>query len=109
MTKKPVKSNLPEHESLLIHPKRHPFYMDMTMGCDEHGNIMGVKATVVSDTGAYASLGGPVLERAARMRQDHIIMKILISKGLHIIPIIHRPERSGDLALHRPVLQQRRC
>ena len=36
----------------------------MTMGCDENGNIMGVKAKVASDTGAFASLGGPVLERA---------------------------------------------
>ena len=64
VTKKPVKVKLTRAESLLVHPKRHPFYMDMTMGCDEHGNIMGVKATVFSDTGAYASLGGPVLERA---------------------------------------------
>ena len=32
--------------------------------CDENGMIQGVKAKVVSDTGAYASLGGPVLERA---------------------------------------------
>ena len=36
----------------------------MTMGCDENGNIMGVKAKVAADTGAFASLGGPVLERA---------------------------------------------
>ena len=34
------------------------------MGVDENGIIQGVKAKVVSDTGAYASLGGPVLERA---------------------------------------------
>lgn len=63
-TKKPVKMKLTRAESLLVHPKRHPFYMDMTMGCDENGNIMGVKAKVASDTGAFASLGGPVLERA---------------------------------------------
>lgn len=63
-TKKPVKMKLTRAESLLVHPKRHPFYMDMTMGCDEKGNIMGVKAKVASDTGAFASLGGPVLERA---------------------------------------------
>ena len=43
-TKKPVKMKLTRAESLLVHPKRHPFYMDMTMGCDENGNIMGVKA-----------------------------------------------------------------
>ena len=46
VTKKPVKMKLTRAESLLVHPKRHPFYMDMTMGCDENGNIMGVKAKV---------------------------------------------------------------
>ena len=60
----PVKVKLSRAESILIHPKRHPMRMDFTMGCDENGIIQGVKATVVSDTGAFASLGGPVLERA---------------------------------------------
>lgn len=60
----PVKVKLSRKESILVHPKRHPFRMDFTMGCDEHGIIQGIKASVVSDTGAFASLGGPVLERA---------------------------------------------
>ena len=60
----PVKVKLTRQESILIHPKRHSFDMDFTMGCDENGIIQGVKASVVSDTGAFASLGGPVLERA---------------------------------------------
>ena len=60
----PVKVKLTRAESILIHPKRHPFKMDFTMGCDENGIIQGVSAKVVSDTGAFASLGGPVLERA---------------------------------------------
>ncbi len=60
----PVKVKLTRQESILVHPKRHPFWMDFTMGCDENGIIQGVKASVVSDTGAFASLGGPVLERA---------------------------------------------
>ena len=64
LTRRPVKVRLTRAESLLIHPKRHHFEMDFTMGCDEEGHIMGVKATVASDTGAFASLGGPVLERA---------------------------------------------
>lgn len=63
-TGRPVKVRLTRAESLLIHPKRHHFVMDFTMGCDEEGKIMGVKAKVASDTGAFASLGGPVLERA---------------------------------------------
>ena len=64
LTKKPVKFKLSRQESILVHPKRHSFDMEFTMGCDENGIIQGVKASVVSDTGAFASLGGPVLERA---------------------------------------------
>ena len=60
----PVKVKLSRAESILVHPKRHPFSMDFTLGCDENGVIQGVKARVISDTGAFASLGGPVLERA---------------------------------------------
>lgn len=64
LTGRPVKVRLTRAESLLVHPKRHHFEMDFTMGCDENGKILGVKAKVASDTGAFASLGGPVLERA---------------------------------------------
>lgn len=64
VTRRPVKVKLTRAESLLIHPKRHHFEMDFTMGCDERGVIQGVKASVKTDTGAFASLGGPVLERA---------------------------------------------
>ena len=60
----PVKVKLSRQESILVHPKRHSMDMEFTMGCDENGIIQGVKASVVSDTGAFASLGGPVLERA---------------------------------------------
>lgn len=64
LSKRPVKVKLTRAESILIHPKRHPMDMEFTLGCDENGIIQGVKASVVADTGAYASLGGPVLERA---------------------------------------------
>ena len=60
----PVKVKLTRSESILVHPKRHPFSMDFTLGCDDEGRILGCKACVTSDTGAFASLGGPVLERA---------------------------------------------
>ena len=63
-TRRPVKVKLSRQESILVHPKRHSMDMEFTMGCDENGIIQGVKARVVSDTGAFASLGGPVLERA---------------------------------------------
>ena len=64
LTGRPCKMKLTRAESILIHPKRHPMEMEFTLGCDENGIIQGVKATVIADTGAYASLGGPVLERA---------------------------------------------
>ncbi|WP_308541660.1 selenium-dependent xanthine dehydrogenase [uncultured Oscillibacter sp.] len=64
LTKRPVKVKLTRAESLLIHPKRHPMEMEFSIGCDENGIIQGVAAEVIADTGAYASLGGPVLERA---------------------------------------------
>ena len=38
--------------------------MEFTTACDENGYLTAMKATLVSDTGAYASLGGPVLQRA---------------------------------------------
>ena len=64
LTGRPVKCRLSRTESLLVHPKRHPMEMEFAIGCDENGLIQGVAANVISDTGAYASLGGPVLERA---------------------------------------------
>jgi len=64
LTKRPVKVKLSRAESLLVHPKRHPMDMEFSIGCDENGIIQGVVAEVIADTGAYASLGGPVLERA---------------------------------------------
>ena len=64
LAKRPVKVKLTRAESILIHPKRHPMDMDFTLACGDDGTILGVKAQVIADTGAYASLGGPVLERA---------------------------------------------
>ena len=62
--KKPVKAKLSRQESIMVHPKRHAMEMDFTTACDENGMLTGMKAVLVSDTGAYASIGGPVLQRA---------------------------------------------
>ncbi|MCL1834546.1 MAG: selenium-dependent xanthine dehydrogenase [Oscillospiraceae bacterium] len=64
LTKKPVKVKFSREESLKVHPKRHAMEIDFTTACDEDGKITAVKAEIISDTGAYASLGGPVLQRA---------------------------------------------
>ena len=64
LLKCPVKVSLSRKESLIVHPKRHAMEMDFTTACDENGYLLALKATIISDTGAYASLGGPVLQRA---------------------------------------------
>lgn len=63
-TKKPVKNTLSRQESIYVHPKRHAMQMEFTTACDENGIITAVKAELIADTGAYASLGRPVLQRA---------------------------------------------
>jgi selenium-dependent xanthine dehydrogenase len=65
LLQKPVKVGLNRAESIRMHPKRHPFHMHYTLGCDANGKLTGLAARIVGDTGAYASLGGEVLERAA--------------------------------------------
>ncbi|MCA9654134.1 MAG: selenium-dependent xanthine dehydrogenase [Myxococcales bacterium] len=65
LTGRPVKLTLSREESIRIHPKRHPIDMEMTVGCDAEGRLTAVKARMVGDTGAYASVGAKVLERAA--------------------------------------------
>lgn len=63
-TKKPVKVKFSRQESLAYHTKRHPMEIEFTTACDENGILTGMKAVIIADTGAYASLGGPVLQRA---------------------------------------------
>ncbi len=65
MTSRPVKIALTREESIRIHPKRHPVTMHYTVGCDEEGRLTAVKARMIGDSGAYASVGSKVLERAA--------------------------------------------
>jgi selenium-dependent xanthine dehydrogenase len=64
VTKKPVKVKYSRQESLDYHVKRHPMEMEFTTACDEKGILTGMKGIIIADTGAYASLGGPVLHRA---------------------------------------------
>lgn len=64
LTNRVVKCRLTRAESLTVHPKRHSMRIDLTTACDEKGYLTAMKAVIVTDNGAYASLGGPVLQRA---------------------------------------------
>lgn len=65
LLKKPVRVSLTRDESIIMHPKRHPMRMNYTVGCDNNGMLTVLKADILGDTGAYASVGAKVLERAA--------------------------------------------
>lgn len=64
ITQKPVKAKFSRQESIHFHPKRHAMEGTFTLGCDENGIFTGLDCEINFDTGAYASLCGPVLERA---------------------------------------------
>ena len=63
--KRPVKLTLSRPESIRMHPKRHPVWMEMKISCDAKGILTGLKLEAVGDTGAYASVGNKVMERVA--------------------------------------------
>ena len=63
-TDRPVRVRLNRKESLRMHPKRHPFVMDYAVGCDRDGLLTAMVVTMHSDSGAYASVGSAVLDRA---------------------------------------------
>lgn len=65
LLQKPVKLVLTRDESIRMHPKRHPVYMEMSVGCDASGNLTALKLYAVGDSGAYASVGTKVMERVA--------------------------------------------
>ena len=62
---RPVKCTLSREESFRIHPKRHPIRLEYWAGCDDDGVLTAVRVRAVGDSGAYASVGMKVLERAA--------------------------------------------
>ncbi len=62
---RPVRVALSRDESIGMHPKRHPIYMEMSLGCDEKGKLTALQLRAWGDTGAYASVGTKVMERVA--------------------------------------------
>jgi aldehyde oxidoreductase len=63
LLKKPVRVHLTRDESIIMHPKRHPVWMDISLACNSKGKLTGVKLNAIGDTGAYASVGTKVMER----------------------------------------------
>jgi aldehyde oxidoreductase len=60
---RPVRVRLSRPESIRMHPKRHRMKLKYTLACDEKGMLTALKARIIGDTGAYASVGGAVVAR----------------------------------------------
>ncbi|BEQ14925.1 xanthine dehydrogenase family protein molybdopterin-binding subunit [Desulfoferula mesophila] len=63
--KRPVSLRYSREESIMATAKRHALWMHFISGADERGNITALKATLNGDTGAFASYGLAVNQRAA--------------------------------------------
>lgn len=62
---RPVKLVFSRAESLAATEKRHPFHMYVRLAADTDGRLRMLEADLTANTGAYASYGKGVAERAA--------------------------------------------
>jgi len=65
LLQQPVMVHLSREESIRMHPKRHPVWMDISLACNEKGMLTALNLRAIGDTGAYASVGTKVMERVA--------------------------------------------
>jgi aldehyde oxidoreductase len=63
LLQRPVKLHLSRAESIRMHPKRHRMRLDYRLACDEKGMLTALRARIIGDGGAYASVGGEVVAR----------------------------------------------
>lgn len=61
---RPVKLHNSRRESVKAGLKRHPMKITMRTGTDRTGKLVAHQVRIMADTGAYATLGGPVLNFA---------------------------------------------
>lgn len=61
---KTVKLHYTRWESVRAGLKRHPMAITMRTGADQNGKLIAHQVRIVADTGAYATLGAPVLNFA---------------------------------------------
>lgn len=61
---RPIKMHNSRQESVRAGLKRHPMTIEMETGMDEQGHLIAHRVRIVADTGAYATLGAPVLNFA---------------------------------------------
>lgn len=62
--KRPARLCLSKDDDMVMTGKRHPFKNFYEVGFDNDGRILGLKAQLYSDGGAYADLSSSILDRA---------------------------------------------
>ncbi len=62
--KRPIKLIFEREEDMLVTTKRHPSSITLIAALDDNNHVIGMKATVKIDGGAYIGLSGVVLSRA---------------------------------------------
>ncbi|WP_379132814.1 xanthine dehydrogenase subunit D [Paenibacillus sp. sgz500958] len=73
-TRRPVRLHNSRAESVRAGLKRHPMKITMKTGCNSDGKLIAHQVRIVSDTGAYATLGAEVLNFAT----EHVVGPYLI-------------------------------
>lgn len=64
-TRRPVKLTYSREEVFTATGKRHPYTVKYLSAATAEGKLLGIKAEIIIDTGAYASYGPGVVTRAA--------------------------------------------
>jgi len=80
-TGRPVRIQLDRAESVLAGTKRNPMRIRMRTGCDADGMLVAQEVDVLSDAGAYASLGPGVLETALEHACGPYVVPNVRSRG----------------------------
>lgn len=78
LTKRPALLAFSRKESTAFHPKRHPMVFDREMGVTSDGKITAVRASILADGGAYASLSERVL-----------FVAVVVAAGPYVVPNVH--------------------
>lgn len=63
-TKRPVKMEIERDESIVFSWKKHPMILRYKTGVKKDGTLTSNEIYIYADTGAYASLGGPIVNLA---------------------------------------------
>ncbi|MDO7905578.1 xanthine dehydrogenase subunit D [Paenibacillus sp. JX-17] len=85
-----IKSGRPVHihnsraESVRAGLKRHPMKIEMKTGADPQGRIIAHRVRITADTGAYATLGAPVLNFATEHCMGPYVIPHLDVEGISV-------------------------